>query len=315
MQSVPEQEQAAVADRSAPLSLSLFGEDEQEAPESLPMDAHALAFSAWPPQMPAAVDQMPTALQPLDSADSLNGIEQAASLPEAETPAGNGNTAALQALVAQSIRDREQAAAELAARVEAWAQLMQICAAELELGRSIWEAHAAGGSLQEFRTCQPGQHYLMALGNVRFASCALASAMRQPSVGDQLGTHRDSLLADAKRCSVAWDAPTQGEFGMTLHQAACEACEQSGTPGLGVLLASASLDTADFARLPPAVAWTPGRCSLTLLPLQRVPSAPLAAWGDESSSEQRMCLEALSQLWTNRVDSALPRWISSSDFE
>ena len=69
---------------------------------------------------------------------------------------------------------------------------------------------------------------------------------------------------------------------MTLHQAACEACASRGAPHLGPLLATASLDTADFDRLPVAIAPTPGRCAITLLPLQRIPSAPITTWQDDS---------------------------------
>ena len=88
---------------------------------------------------------------------------------------------------------------------------LQICAEELELGRAIWEAHAAADTLESFCTASEGQRYLMALGNVRFASCALASAIRQPSVATSVGFE---LWSDSSRCSSAWDAPTEGKSGV-----------------------------------------------------------------------------------------------------
>lgn len=60
---------------------------------------------------------------------------------------------------------------------------------------------------------------------------------------------------------------------MTLHQAACEACDSCGAPSLGLMLATASFDAADLERLTEPH-WSPGRCGISLLPLKRLPSAP-----------------------------------------
>lgn len=88
------------------------------------------------------------------------------------------------------------------------AAALQICAEELELGRAIWEAHAAGDTLESFCSAAEGQQYLMGLGHVRFASCVLSSAVRQPAVAAAVQPQHHAHLV---RCTSAWDAPTQGE--------------------------------------------------------------------------------------------------------
>ena len=65
---------------------------------------------------------------------------------------------------------------------------------------------------------------------------------------------------------------------MTLHQAACEACDACGGQKLGPLLATASVDAAELEHMPMSHQWQPGRCSFSLLPLRRLPSARTTSW-------------------------------------
>lgn len=176
---------------------------------------------------------------------------------------------------------------------QAWTQMVEVCAVELERGSQILEER---GCLVEV---DGGREYLRGLGQL-YLACQLLEAAMMAHVPR---TERPPAFRQhLNRCSQAWSS---GSRDMQLEGVVAAVAPHipSHCDLIPVQAADALAEGPRWSELRSAEEprWEEGLCGITLLPLEELQELHVVPWLDE-----RPCLVLLANLWKHRVNDRPP---------